>query len=119
MDFSKGTPCQFSFWIAAIFTLFRRAATQKRGKETFIGGPHVNFWGDCNHLCPRTVYGWVRMGNDRHGRMDKHLGQYTEGYGQARTDGQTPRTVYGWVRMGTDGHGWMDKHLGQYTDGYG
>ena len=33
MDFPKGTPCQFFFWIAAIFTLFWRAIPHKRGRN--------------------------------------------------------------------------------------
>ena len=74
----------FFFGLQLFSHFFGAQSPQKGGKETFIGGPHVNFWGDCNHLCPRTVYGWVRMGNDRHGRMDKHLGQYTDGYGENR-----------------------------------
>ena len=61
MDFSKGTPCQFFFWIAAILTLFWRATPPKKGEEryfsstnfnfkltcqkwTFLRGPHVNFF---------------------------------------------------------------------------
>ena len=61
MDFSKGTPCQFFFWIAAIFALFWRATPPKKGEEryfsstnfnfkltcqkwTFLRGPHVNFF---------------------------------------------------------------------------
>ena len=51
---------------------------------------------------PTKYWGWVRMGTDGHGRMDKHLGQYTDGYRRARRDGQTPRIVYRWVRTGTD-----------------
>ena len=52
MDFSKGTPCQFFFWIAAIFALFWRATPPKKGEERYFsngnqsklhrgGGGHV------------------------------------------------------------------------------
>ena len=36
MDFSKGTPCQFFFWIAAIFALFWRATPPKKGEERYF-----------------------------------------------------------------------------------
>ena len=68
MDFSKGTPCQFFFWIAGIFALFWRATPPKKGEEryfsstnfnfkltcqkwTFLRGPHVNFFLDCSYFC--------------------------------------------------------------------
>ena len=36
MDFPKGTPCQFFFWIAAIFALFWRATPPKKGEERYF-----------------------------------------------------------------------------------
>ena len=36
MDFSKGTPCQFFFWIAAIFALFWRATPPKKGGRKIL-----------------------------------------------------------------------------------
>ena len=59
------------------------------------------------------------MGTDGHGGIDKHLGQYTDGYGWVRTGTDGWTNTLDSIRMGTDGHGGMDKHLGQYTDGYG
>ena len=46
MDFPKGTPCQFFFWIAAIFALFWRAISHKGGRNRlFWGNPCHFFWG--------------------------------------------------------------------------
>ena len=45
MDFPKGTPCQFFFWIAAIFTLFWRATTHKGGERDFYRGTPRQFLG--------------------------------------------------------------------------
>ena len=52
MDFPKGTPCQFFFGLQLFLHFFGAQPPKKGGKETFKGGTHVNFWGDCNHLCP-------------------------------------------------------------------
>ena len=52
MDFPKGTPCQFFFWIGAIFTLFRRAAHQKRGERDFYRGTPGQFLGGLQPSLP-------------------------------------------------------------------
>ena len=36
MDFPKETPCQFFFWIAAIFALFWRATPPKKGGRKIL-----------------------------------------------------------------------------------
>ena len=52
MDFPKGTSCQFFFWIGAIFTLFRRAAHQKRGERDFYRGTPGQFLGGLQPSLP-------------------------------------------------------------------